>query len=251
MLSLIPAQTHSVAPSWAAGVAVLFLSIGGLGGFAPLEPGLPQSASVAPLSEEIMWEEFDPPPALAPASSEERPPEPEDQPEQVLEIPEAVAIDPPPTPPEMVEIAELHPLVEPPKLLPITPPTPVETKPAPRPAPAPSKSKASPSAARRDSAGIAATGAAASISGNGTSSRKVIRSAKPIYPAALQRARVEGSVRLLVTVETDGYASSVVVSSSSGNSDLDESARDAVQRRWKWSPGQTMKITVPIKFSLR
>lgn len=78
----------------------------------------------------------------------------------------------------------------------------------------------------------------------------------PPYPEAARRMRREGVVTLLVTVETDGLASSISIRSSSGHQTLDDAAIKAVQS-WKFKPGEIngvavqSKVEVPIRFSLQ
>jgi protein TonB len=55
----------------------------------------------------------------------------------------------------------------------------------------------------------------------------------PIYPPASRRAGEEGTVRLKVLVDTNGRASNVQVTQSSGFTRLDQAAQEAV-RKWRF-----------------
>jgi len=55
----------------------------------------------------------------------------------------------------------------------------------------------------------------------------------PTYPPASRRAGEEGTVRLKVLVDTNGKASNVQVTQSSGFTRLDQAAMDAV-RKWRF-----------------
>ena len=55
----------------------------------------------------------------------------------------------------------------------------------------------------------------------------------PTYPPASRRAGEQGTVRLKVLVDTNGRASNVQVTQSSGFTRLDEAAMDAV-RKWRF-----------------
>lgn len=78
---------------------------------------------------------------------------------------------------------------------------------------------------------------------------------RPGYPLAARRRGLEGTVRIEVTVGADGLVRDLRLKSTSGSSDLDESALGAV-RRWRFVPArqgaETVegKVTVPIRFRL-
>lgn len=55
----------------------------------------------------------------------------------------------------------------------------------------------------------------------------------PVYPPASRRAGEEGTVRLKVLVDTNGRASNVAVTQSSGFTRLDQAAMEAV-RKWRF-----------------
>ena len=55
----------------------------------------------------------------------------------------------------------------------------------------------------------------------------------PVYPPASRRAGEEGTVRLKVLVDTNGRASNVQVTQSSGFARLDQAAQEAV-RKWRF-----------------
>ena len=68
------------------------------------------------------------------------------------------------------------------------------------------------------------------------SSRKVIRSQKPDYPAILKNSRIGGTVRLNASVLANGTVANVQV--LGGNPILAESAVKAVMK-WKYASGAT------------
>ena len=92
--------------------------------------------------------------------------------------------------------------------------------------------------------------------GSSEASPSYYRNPPPTYPEAARRMRREGLVRLFVTVEPNGTASSITISSSSGHQILDEAAIAAVQH-WKFKPGEIngvavqSKVEVPIRFALQ
>ena len=83
----------------------------------------------------------------------------------------------------------------------------------------------------------------------------VLRSIHPVYPLIAKKSGWEGTVLVRVTVETNGRASQVVVSRSSGRKVLDDAAVKAV-KRWSFRPARDGNIpirsvaVIPIKFSL-
>jgi periplasmic protein TonB len=231
--------------AWAAGVAVTFLGIGLQGAIAPL--AFYPRAVLAPLAAEetVVMEEFNPPPALLSEASADTPSDDPPAEAEEVELPTLPEIAAPLTSPEMAEILPLAPRIEPPKPQPIAAPAPtLRPKPAPVSAPVAK-------AATNSSRGSSRTGAPATVSGTGSSGAKLLRSPKPFYPSAEQRAKHQGSVRLLVVVEANGAPSTVSVASSSGFPALDEAARDTVQRRWRWASGTAMRTYIPVTFALR
>lgn len=77
----------------------------------------------------------------------------------------------------------------------------------------------------------------------------------PDYPRDARRDRKEGTVRLLVSVNTKGSVDQAEVTQSSGTPSLDAAAREAVLR-WTFEPGRrgdipvACRVTVPIHFRL-
>ena len=61
----------------------------------------------------------------------------------------------------------------------------------------------------------------------------------------------DGTVVLLVTVESSGVPSSVEIRTSSGHTLLDTAARDHLRRNWRWPSGESRLFIVPIKFVLQ
>lgn len=224
--------------SWAAGIALLCLGIGGQGAMSPLLPTPSQKASSPSVDDKVMVEIFEPPSAATEDENTEV-----TEPEALLpdlEIPPLPEITPPLTPPEMVEITPLEKVPE--------PPPPIKPK-AKSPPPA-ERPKSSPPARPSASPGSGGTG--------GSSSAPVAfnpgaggRFPSPTYPASARAAKIEGTVRILVTVETSGLPSDVEVTASSGSSALDSAARDTIRRRWRWPAGSVRKVIVPVRFVLQ
>lgn len=77
----------------------------------------------------------------------------------------------------------------------------------------------------------------------------------PAYPTSAKRRGTQGKVLLSVVVKTDGTAAAVLVSHSSGSSDLDEAALTAV-KQWKFIPARSRgefvqaNVLVPIEFKI-
>jgi len=78
---------------------------------------------------------------------------------------------------------------------------------------------------------------------------------KPEYPEEAKQMRQQGVVVLGVEVDTDGRASDLNVSRSSGFPQLDEAAVRAV-RRWIFEPARSVglpvssHVEIPVRFSL-
>jgi TonB family protein len=76
----------------------------------------------------------------------------------------------------------------------------------------------------------------------------------PEYTREASRAHIQGTVSLLLTVDTEGHVSDVKLERKLGHG-LDEKAIEAV-RRWKFEPGRrddkpvAVKLSVEVKFSL-
>jgi protein TonB len=81
---------------------------------------------------------------------------------------------------------------------------------------------------------------------------KLIRKVEPVYPELAKRARVQGKVVLVVTVDEEGSVADINI--ASGHPLLDEAAVTAV-RQWKYSPtllnGEPVSViaTVTVTFS--
>lgn len=65
------------------------------------------------------------------------------------------------------------------------------------------------------------------------SSRRIISSKPPVYPVLARSIRLDGSVKLRVSVAPSGAAKSIKV--LGGNPVLSRAAEDAVTS-WKWAP---------------
>ena len=90
--------------------------------------------------------------------------------------------------------------------------------------------------------------------GGNVQESKLIRRVEPVYPELAKRARVQGTVVLVVTVDEEGNVSDIKV--SSGHPLLNEAAKAAVAQ-WKYSPtllnGEPVPViaTVTVIFNLK
>jgi protein TonB len=84
-----------------------------------------------------------------------------------------------------------------------------------------------------------------------------VKAPPPTYPRAEIRSGIGGTVLLQVLVDIDGRPLEVVVLESSGNRNLDRSARDNVLKNWLFQPamrgGQPVQAygKVPVVFSMQ
>lgn len=249
MISAPQNRNAHLASAWTAGVAALFLAIGLSGAVMPLVPvnTLPLPVEMT-LGDPVMVEEFDPPPAPS-ATEQEASEPPESLPEPDLDIPPVPEITPPLTPPEMAEVTPLDPVTPQPKPLSIAPPAGPKPRPAAptgRPAVPPGTPSVKPNSTTTSAGQPGGTGRPSLFTGSGKG-----RFPQPAYPSAARRDRLQGSVRLSVTVEPGGLPSAVAVTSSSGHAVLDTAARDQVQRRWRWPAGEVRQFIIPIRFVLQ
>jgi protein TonB len=73
----------------------------------------------------------------------------------------------------------------------------------------------------------------------------------PLYPRWARQQNIQGSLMLLVIVQAEGKASSVVVTQSSGNTRLDDFACQWIKQHWVWPAGHTRSFLVPFVFQLK
>jgi len=79
-------------------------------------------------------------------------------------------------------------------------------------------------------------------------SRAVKSRVAPVYPELAKRMKIEGEVRLSVTVDAEGKVTDV--KAVSGNHMLSSAAEDAV-RKWKFEPGPgSFTVEVALTFAL-
>lgn len=172
---------------------------------------------------------FDVEPPPPPPPPEEPPPPPPDQPN--LPPPPTQVVTPPPmvvtNSPVMMNTTP----VIPPSPPPVAPPAP----PAPPPPPAPPR-----------------VSQAAGLKGNPAQFF-----GPDAYPPAAQRAEAQGRVVASLTVGTDGRVSDCVVTTSSGNSDLDSTTCRIARSRVRFTPAKddagnpmTSKYTLPVRWVL-
>jgi protein TonB len=79
--------------------------------------------------------------------------------------------------------------------------------------------------------------------GGNVQESKLIRRVEPAYPELAKRARVQGKVVLVVTVDEEGNVTDIRV--TSGHPLLDEAALSAV-KQWKYSPTLLNGEPVPV-----
>ena len=83
-----------------------------------------------------------------------------------------------------------------------------------------------------------------------------MRNAPARYPPIARRNGIEGRVLLKVLVSRDGRAAHVQIDQTSGSSELDGAALEAV-RNWQFAPGRRGAeaveswIVIPVDFVLR
>ena len=74
----------------------------------------------------------------------------------------------------------------------------------------------------------------------------------PTYPPESLRAQEQGTVLLLIEVDSDGHVSRATITESSGYRRLDQAAVEAVKQFWYFGPGQGSRLyESPIVFQLR
>jgi TonB family protein len=91
--------------------------------------------------------------------------------------------------------------------------------------------------------------------GGNVQAARLLRQQRPVYPADLQAAGVEGTVMLQAIILKDGSVGSIKLLRSAGNAELDDAAIAAV-RQWRYQPtllnGQPVEVvnTIDIAFQL-
>jgi protein TonB len=80
----------------------------------------------------------------------------------------------------------------------------------------------------------------------GDLSSKMVKLVAPRYPVESRRRKEQGTVYLLVMLDTDGAVADLRVTRSSGHERLDRAALDAV-RKWRWSPTIRNGEAVPVQ----
>jgi TonB family protein len=250
-----PQAFLDLASAWVTGVAGLFLCVGVGGSFTPVAPPLRLSLGEPASSTPVQVQEFSAP--TEEASAEPLSTETLQSPQPVeISIPQTAVVTPPLQPPEMAELQALEPLSDPPAVKPppeTQPPVPVPASVAdPKPkSPSPAaniSAKTSPAPAGPGRPGGAPGGASQPVPFSAVGGG---RFPAPAYPSAARSARIDGTVVLLVTVESSGVPSSVEIRTSSGHTMLDAAARDHLRRNWRWPAGESRLFLVPIKFVLQ
>jgi len=175
----------------------------------------------------------------------------------------AAAVAPAPTPPQPTQATPTPPerqlLATPkPTASPMTaPPVELERRESPKavqPAPAAPPANASPSASAPSPRTAGDLGATTTTPPN--FSAAYLNNPRPVYPPAAKFRGRQGTVELRVQVGADGSPVQVLVSHSSGHSDLDAAALDVVKKRWRFVPAKQGDraivgwVIVPLEFSL-
>lgn len=221
--------------AWLSGLAVAMLTLGTYGALQPLLPPVEEVFFTGDDSVQVV--DFQPP-AEAPAQAQEEVPQEQPaEPEVEVEIPVLPEITPPLTPPEVPELVTVD-----------QPPPPKATPPEKKKTEEP-KTKSAPrrTSQTTGSSTSAGTGGAPTLFTGGGGGRFP----QPSYPASARSARIQGTVRIMITVEESGLPSSVDVQTSSGSSALDNAAADCLRRRWRWPAGPVRRYIVPVRFQLR
>ena len=219
--------------AWLSGLVLGMLAIGAYGALQPL---LPMASCVAAVTEsEADVIEFQPQAGSASTAAGEEHAEPVAL-EAEIDIPSIPEVTPPLMPAEMPELAQVE--------------MPSQTSlPKPRSeSPAPPAKPAHRAAAEHSPSSGTGEGPVPVLMTGGIGGG---RFPAPSYPAAARSLREQGLVRLLVTVETSGFPTSVDILSSSGSGTLDYAALDQVRRRWHWPAGPVRKYIAPIRFEMR
>lgn len=195
-----------------------------------------------------------PKPKPAPPKPKPKPqPKPIERPAPITERTPIVAPEPPPEP--------VKPPPEP--VAPAPAPTPVAS-PVTGPASSTSTSATSSSASTSSSNSSASQGSSSSTSSSGSSevvraasnSRAALNNPRIPYPPISRRMREEGLVTLRVLVGANGAAKDVKIKTSSGYARLDNAARDAALRSWRFTPSKRGGVPfddwydIPVRFKL-
>ena len=87
-----------------------------------------------------------------------------------------------------------------------------------------------------------------SLEATGTTGRRPA----PTYPPESLRAQEQGTVLLLIEVDSDGHVGRVTITESSGYRRLDQAAVEAVKQFWYFGPGQGARLyESPFVFQIR
>ena len=228
-----PNSSYQPFTAWVAGLVLTMLAVAVYGAVQPLLPPEPPQLNIG--SDEIAVIDFQAPDE-APAKDGGTQPE---EPAPEIEIPPLPEIIPPLTPHDVPELIASE---KPPP--PVTPPA---TVPKPKKEnPPPQKPASRAPAATGPSSGEVSNPTPALMTGIGSG-----RFPSPSYPASARAANQQGTVRLMITVEASGVASSVDILSPSGSDTLDRAALDHIRRRWRWPSGPVRKYVVPVRFEIK
>ncbi|HEY0256771.1 MAG TPA: energy transducer TonB, partial [Candidatus Methylacidiphilales bacterium] len=172
--------------------------------------------------------------------------------------PQKVAETPPP-PPELPPLPDIPPAEPPPPALaempipsvPIPPGQPLPVPPRVVPTPAPPSVQAAPAVKKVVKAPrVTPPAPAAPQEIAQADPTDYLDAPRPDYPYNARRNHQQGTVELLVTLDSGGRPGNVSIYRSSGWAILDESARAQVLQRWLFKPGNSSSVLVPIEFTM-
>ena len=122
-------------------------------------------------------------------------------------------------------------------------------QPRPKTTPTPPRTTRTPTTSQRQS-----SSSTSSSGGGGTSMSASARGGRfpaPPYPSFAKSARMQGTVRLRLSVGAGGNVESATVLSGTGFSVLDEYAANWVRRNWRFKAGPVASYTLPLSFKLK
>lgn len=255
--------------SWLGSAALHLAAAGLLAGVmraAPPEAGAPPMLVELPEpapEAEAMPEE--PAPTETPAEAEQTEAEASPEPPPA-EIPPPVAELPDPPPPTPLEVAEAPPepaLEESAEALPLPPPAMPPPRPmrvaaaAPRPTAQPAPAAASPAPAEQAAAPGAPPRAVAAPSSSYIAQLLAALERQKRYPEEARARQVQGVALLRFRMRRDGSVAAFRIERSAGDAALDEAVLAMVRRASPLPapppemPGETLELTVPVRFALR
>ena len=99
------------------------------------------------------------------------------------------------------------------------------------------------------SGNLSGVGSPSGATGSGATSGVRWNKPKPVYPAALRLARVQGSGVVRVTTDGSGRVVNAIIVQSTGNAVLDDNTCRSARNFWSGPPNST--LSVPITYQLQ